>query len=328
MGLLVLTKSVFALIIGFLTSAAFGLLFVPLMKKMKIKQNISTYVSASHQAKKGTPTFGGFIFIVPTLLLTFLLAFFDKIEMTPSLIIIIMSFISYGIIGFLDDYISLKRRSNEGLTEFQKFFLQIIVALVFFYIYINSGGTTQLSITALGINLEMEWLYGLFVLFVLVGSSNAVNLTDGLDGLVGGLSVIAFLAFSLISLVAGYGEITIFTFILSGALLGFMLFNNYPARIFMGDVGSLALGAVMGSIAIITHREITLVLVAFLFVIETLSVILQMIWIILFKKKLFLMSPIHHHFEKLGYHERDIVKVFWTIGMVLALVGIYYAVWL
>ncbi len=328
MGLLLLTKSIFAIIMGFLASTIFGLFFVPLMRKLKVKQNISVYMQGKHKDKAGTPTFGGLIFIIPTLVITFMLIAFNKLTLSPSLGIILLCFVSYAFIGFLDDYLSIKRHDNTGLTAYQKFMMQMLVALVFFYIYINNGGTTSLDISLFHISLEMEWLYGLFVLFVLVGSSNAVNLTDGLDGLVGGLSVIAFLGFSLISLVAGYEEITIFTFILSGAIGGFLMFNTYPAKIFMGDVGSLSLGAVMGAVAIITHREVTLALVALIFVIETLSVILQIIWLYLFKKKLFLMTPLHHHFEKLGYHETDIVKAFWTIGMVLVMLGIYYAVWL
>lgn len=328
MGLLLLTKSIFAIIIGFLASALFGLFFVPLMRKLKVKQNISIYMQSKHKDKANTPTFGGLIFIIPTLVITFTLIALNKLTLSPSLGIILLCFVSYAFIGFLDDYLSIKRHDNTGLTAYQKFMMQMLVALVFFYIYINNGGTTSLDISLFHISLEMEWLYGLFVLFVLVGSSNAVNLTDGLDGLVGGLSVIAFLGFSLISLVAGFEEITIFTFILSGAIGGFLMFNTYPAKIFMGDVGSLSLGAVMGAVAIITHREVTLALVALIFVVETLSVILQIIWLYLFKRKLFLMTPLHHHFEKLGYHETDIVKAFWTIGMVLVMLGIYYAVWL
>lgn len=194
--------------------------------------------------------------------------------------------------------------------------------------YISNGGQTALIVSTLGIHIEMGWLYGIFLLFVLVGSSNAVNLTDGLDGLAGGLSAIAFIAFSLISLVVGYEEIGIFTFVLTGAVMGFLIYNTYPAKVFMGDTGSLALGAVMGAVAIITHREVTLLVVASVFVIETLSVILQVIWVRLFHKKLFLMTPLHHHFEKLGWKESDIVKLFWVVGLILTMAGIFFGVWL
>ena len=174
----------------------------------------------------------------------------------------------------------------------------------------------------------MKWLYGIFILFILVGSSNAVNLTDGLDGLAGGLAGIAFVAFSLISMVVGFEDMGIFTFILAGSILGFLVFNTHPAKVFMGDTGSLALGGVMSTIAVLTHREVTLAVVAGVFIIETLSVILQVFWIRVFKKKLFLMSPLHHHFEKLGWKERDIVKLFWIVGLILAMCGIFFGVWL
>ena len=155
--------------------------------------------------------------------------------------------------------------------------MQVLIAIGFFYIYMRSGGQTSWVVGTLHIDIEMGWLYGLFILFVLVGASNAVNITDGLDGLAGGLSAIAFIAFSLISLMVGFEDIGMFSLILVGSLVGFLIYNTYPAKIFMGDTGSLALGGVMGAIAILTHRELTLLVVASVFVIETLSVIIQTI---------------------------------------------------
>lgn len=328
MGILLLTKSIFAIMIGFLTSVVLGLIMIPLLKKMNVGQRISIFVGSSHKKKEGTPTMGGLIFIIATFITTFILLVTNKIEFTNNLRIILLVFFGYAFIGFLDDYLSLKHHANEGLTAFQKLFLQLIIAVGFFYMYISNGGQTALIVSTLGIHIEMGWLYGIFLLFVLVGSSNAVNLTDGLDGLAGGLSAIAFIAFSLISLVVGYEEIGIFTFVLTGAVMGFLIYNTYPAKVFMGDTGSLALGAVMGAVAIITHREVTLLVVASVFVIETLSVILQVIWVRLFHKKLFLMTPLHHHFEKLGWKESDIVKLFWVVGLILTMAGIFFGVWL
>lgn len=328
MGILLLTKSIFAIMIGFLTSVVLGLIMIPLLKKMNVGQRISIFVGNSHKKKEGTPTMGGLIFIIATFITTFILLITNKIEFTNNLRIILLVFFGYAFIGFLDDYLSLKHHANEGLTAFQKLFLQLIIAVGFFYMYISNGGQTALIVSTLGIHIEMGWLYGIFLLFVLVGSSNAVNLTDGLDGLAGGLSAIAFIAFSLISLVVGYEEIGIFTFVLTGAVMGFLIYNTYPAKVFMGDTGSLALGAVMGAVAIITHREVTLLVVASVFVIETLSVILQVIWVRLFHKKLFLMTPLHHHFEKLGWKESDIVKLFWVVGLILTMAGIFFGVWL
>ena len=328
MGILLLTKSIFAIMIGFLTSVVLGLIMIPLLKKMNVGQRISIFVGNSHKKKEGTPTMGGLIFIIATFITTFILLVTNKIEFTNNLRIILLVFFGYAFIGFLDDYLSLKHHANEGLTAFQKLFLQLIIAVGFFYMYISNGGQTALIVSTLGIHIEMGWLYGIFLLFVLVGSSNAVNLTDGLDGLAGRLSAIAFIAFSLISLVVGYEEIGIFTFVLTGAVMGFLIYNTYPAKVFMGDTGSLALGAVMGAVAIITHREVTLLVVASVFVIETLSVILQVIWVRLFHKKLFLMTPLHHHFEKLGWKESDIVKLFWVVGLILTMAGIFFGVWL
>lgn len=328
MGILLLTKAVFAVMIGFLAALVLGIALIPILKNLKIGQRISVFVGDNHRKKEGTPTFGGLIFIIPTLITTIILILTDKMEFTTNLGIILLVFVGYAFLGFLDDFLSFKKKNNEGLTTFQKLFLQILIALGFFFLYIKTGGSTALQVSTLGINIEMGWFYGVFLLFILVGASNAVNLTDGLDGLAGGLSAIAFIAFSLISLMVGFEEIGIFTFILVGSLLGFLFFNTHPAKIFMGDTGSLALGAVMGAVAILTHREITLLVVAGIFVVETLSVILQVFWMYVFKRKLFLMTPLHHHFEKLGWEETDIVKVFWAVGLILTMAGVFFGVWL
>ena len=328
MGVLLLTKSVFAIMIGFLAAILFGLVLIPILRRHKLGQRISVFVGESHKKKEGTPTMGGLIFVLPTVLATILLLVTNKMELTPNLIIILFVFIGYAFIGFLDDFLSIKKNNNEGLTTYQKLFLQLLIALLFLYLYMKKGGETALIVSTLGIHLEMGWFYGVFLLFILIGASNAVNLTDGLDGLAGGLSAIAFIAFSLISLAVGFEEIGIFSFILTGALVGFLIFNTHPAKIFMGDTGSLSLGAVMAAVAILTHREVTLLVVASVFVIETLSVILQVAWLWIFKRKLFLMTPLHHHFEKLGWIETDIVKLFWVVGLVLTMAGIFFGVWL
>lgn len=327
-GMLLLTKSVFAIMIGFLSSVLLGLVLIPVLKRLKVGQRISVFVGDNHKSKEGTPTMGGLIFIIPTILATLFLIATKKIEFSTNLGIILLVFIGYATIGFLDDFLSIKKKGNEGLTTLQKLLLQVFIALGFFYLYIKNGGQTALIVSTLGINIEMSWFYGVFLLFILVGASNAVNLTDGLDGLAGGLSAIAFIAFSLISLMVGFEEIGIFSFVLTGAIFGFLIYNTHPAKVFMGDTGSLALGAVMAAVAILTHREVTLLVVASVFVIETLSVILQVFWLFTFKKKLFLMTPLHHHFEKLGWKEQDIVKLFWVVGLILTMAGIFFGVWL
>jgi len=326
--MLLLTKAIFAIMIGFLFSAILGLFLVPALKKLRVGQKISIFVGETHRKKEGTPTMGGLIFIIPTVVTTLGLLITNKVSYTSNLGIVLLVFLGYAFIGFLDDFLSIRRGHNEGLTTYQKLLMQVLIAIGFFYIYMKSGGQTSLVVGTLYIDIEMEWLYGLFILFVLVGASNAVNLTDGLDGLAGGLSAIAFIAFSLISLMVGFEDIGIFSLILVGSLIGFLIYNTHPAKIFMGDTGSLALGAAMGAIAILTHREITLLVVAGIFVIETLSVIIQTFWVQVFHKKLFLMTPIHHHFEKLGWVETDIVKLFWVGGLILAMSGIIFGVWL
>lgn len=326
--MLLLTKAIFAIMIGFLSSTILGLFLIPVLKKLRIGQKISIFVGDSHRKKEGTPTMGGLIFIVPTILAILFLLITDKVTYTSNIGIVLLVFLGYASIGFLDDFLSIRRGNNEGLTAYQKLFMQVLIAIGFFYIYMKNGGQTSFVVGTLGIDIELGWLYGLLILFVLVGASNAVNLTDGLDGLAGGLSAIAFIAFSLISLMVGFEDIGIFSLILVGSLIGFLIYNTHPAKIFMGDTGSLSLGAVMGAIAILTHRELTLLVVAGIFVIETLTVIIQTIWVQLFHRKLFLMTPLHHHFEKLGWVETDIVKLFWVAGLVLAMSGIIFGVWL
>ena len=324
--MLLLTKAVFAIMIGFLSSVVLGLILIPVLKKMHIGQKISVFVGETHRKKEGTPTMGGLIFIVPTIVTTLYLILSNRISYTANLGIVLLVFLGYACIGFLDDFLSIRKGNNEGLTTYQKLFMQVLIAIGFFYIYMRNGGQTSWIVGTLGIDIELGWLYGLAILFVLVGASNAVNLTDGLDGLAGGLSAIAFIAFALISLTVGFEDIGIFNLILVGSLFGFLTYNTHPAKIFMGDTGSLALGAAMGAIAILTHRELTLLVVAGIFVIETLTVIIQTIWVQLFHKKIFLMTPLHHHFEKLGWIETDIVKLFWVVGLIFAMAGIIFGV--
>lgn len=330
--MLILAKSVLALMLGLITSALIGLILVPTLKRKKMGQKISVYMEDAHNAKDGTPTMGGIMFILSTLICIAVLFIFKKIELSPNIFIILFVFLSYALIGFLDDYLSIKRKSNEGLTVIQKLLLQIVIAIVFFVVYMNSGADLILKINTLNIEINMGIFYFVFILFLLVGGSNAVNITDGLDGLAGGLSAIAFLSFGLIAWgatwISGNQDIAILCFIIIGSLLGFLIYNTYPARVFMGDTGSLALGATLAAIAILTGYEVTLIVVAGVFVIETLAVIIQNIAMIIFHKKVFLMTPLHHHFEKLGWEERDIVKLFWIVGFILGMAGIAFGIWI
>lgn len=330
--MLILAKSALALMIGFIISAVFGLIMVPLLKKLHIRQKINIALEKKHSKKEGIPTMGGFIFLIPTLITILLLLFMNKIEFSYNLLIVLFVMVSYALLGFLDDYLSIKNHRNEGLTKMQKLVGQIIIAIIFFIIFTYSGSEPVLDIHTLGIKINMGPLYGVFLLFVLVASSNAVNLTDGLDGLAGGLSAIAFLSFGIIAWgstwALGYQDIAVFCFVLVGSLLGFLLFNSYPAKVFMGDTGSLSLGATLASVAILTNHEITLIPVAGVFVIETLASIVQLSSIYFTGKRVLLMAPLHHHFEKLGWSETDIVKLFWTVGLILGMSGIAFGVWI
>ena len=330
--MLILAKSVLAMMIGFIISVCFGLITIPLLKKFKASQRLSTYLGKAHHEKEGTPTMGGIIFIIPTLITMVILLFLNKLEFTENLAIVLFVFLSYAALGFIDDFLIIKRNNNIGLTEIQKLIGQILIAIVFYIIYMNSGASATIDINALNIHIPMGWLYSVFILFMLVASSNAVNITDGLDGLAGGLSFVAFLAFGLISWgsigIAGSSDIAVFCFILAGSLLGFLVFNSHPAKVFMGDTGSLSLGATLASIAIITRHEVTFIVIMGVFIFETLVCLIQIISMIYFKKKVFLMTPYHHHLEKLGWSETDIVKLFLVIGFVLAMAAITFGVWI
>lgn len=330
--MLILAKSALALMVSFIISVVFGYFLIPFLRKIKANQKVSIFLMTKHKKKDGTPTMGGLIFIIPTVVSILILILMNKLEWTNNLFIILFVFIAYAILGLIDDLLIIKRHNNEGLTEIQKLIGQILIAICFFFIFIKSGHDPVLNIHTLGIKLNLGWLYGLFILFVLVASSNAVNLTDGLDGLAGGLSTIAFLAFGIISFgstwIAGNQDIGVFCFILVGALLGFLVYNSYPAKVFMGDTGSLSLGATLASIAILTSHELTLIVVAGVFILETVCSIIQMIAGRYFNKKVFIMAPLHHHLEKLGWHETDIVKLFLVIGTVLSMGAVLFAVWL
>ncbi len=330
--MLILAKSILGLMLGFFVSVIFGYFLIPVLRKLKCGQTISAFTAFRHASKQGTPTIGGLIFIVPTLITMLFLYLRGSLQITSSLLIILFVFISYALLGFVDDFLKIKAKNNDGLSITQKLIIQVLIALIFFFIYMKGGADTYLRITSLGINVDLKWFYGIFILFLLVGSSNAVNLTDGLDGLAGGLSLIAFLSFGILcwgtTWVSGNQEMAIFCFILVGSLLGFLVYNTHPAKVFMGDTGSLALGASLAAIAILSKHELSLAVIGGVFVIEALSSIIQLTAIKKFHKKVFLMAPIHHHFEKLGWEETDIVKMFLIVGFMLGMIAIYYGVWM
>lgn len=330
--MLILAKASLAIMLGFIIALVLGFILIPILKKFKFKQNVSQTIGENHMAKQGTPTIGGLIFIFATLIALFILYLNGSIEITGNLVIVLFVFISYAVLGFVDDILKVKFKNNKGLRISTKLLIQGLITLVFFYIFMDRGGITTVSISSLGLSLPLGWAFGIFIFCVLVGTTNAVNITDGLDGLATGLSLIAFLAYGLITWnttwMEGYQDVAIFSFILVGGLMGFLIFNSHPAKVFMGDTGALALGGALGAIAIITRHEFSLILVGGVFVIEALSSLIQIFMIRKFKTKVLLMAPIHHHFEQRGFKETDIVKAFWIIGLLFAMIAIIYGVWI
>ena len=328
--MLILTKAVLVMMISLIISVMTGIILIPILKKLKAGQRLSEYLEEEHASKQGTPTMGGLIFILPTLAVLLCMLILGKIKYNTSLLIVIITFIFYSLIGFIDDYLIVRKNNNKGLSESNKFILQLIVAIIFFYLFMKSGNEPLLWIHTVGLKLDIGFLYGIIILLVLVSSSNAVNLTDGLDGLAGSLSLIAFLTLGIISYntgwLEGYEEISLFCFSLSGSLMGFLIFNLNPAKVFMGDTGSLALGATMGSVAILTRHEILLILIGLVFVIETLTCIIQRVYYKFTHKRIFPMTPIHHTFEKRGYNEREIVKIFCLFGIIASMISIIFGV--
>lgn len=327
-----LTKSVFALMLNFILGIILALILLPILKRKKANQRLNEYLKDTHKTKQGTPTMGGLIFIIPTIISYFILYLLGRVNINYNTIIVIFTFLAYGLIGFIDDYLIIKKNNNKGLSEKAKFLMQLILAIIFFYLFLKAGNEPLLWIHSLNIKLDIGWLYGVLILFILVASSNSVNLTDGLDGLAGGLSFIALLTFGIITWntgwLIGYDDISIFIFLLLGGILAFLIFNVSPAKIFMGDTGSLSLGAILGTIAILTRHELLLIIIGIVFILETLSCIIQRFYYKLTKKRIFPMTPIHHTFEKIGWSERDIVKLFWIIGLFGAFIALGFGVWL
>ena len=328
--MIILTKSIISLILGFIVSIILGFIFIPILKKINASQSVSRHLNERHLAKEGTPTMGGFIFIASTLILLTFFILNDNIQINANFIILLLVFIMYTILGFIDDFLKVKFKNNKGLSILTKFFIETMIAIIFFIIFMLSGNNTIINIFSFQI--DLKYLYGFLILMMLIGSSNAVNITDGLDGLCAGCCAISFLTYGIIawnsSFIIGSQEIAIFCFVLTGALLGFLFFNFYPAKIFMGDLGSLALGGALATTAILLKCEISLIFVGIVYILETLSSFFQIISIKIFNRKIFLKSPIHHHFEELGFCESDIIKLFYMIALIFSLGVLIVYVWL
>lgn len=274
-----------------------------------------------HNVKTGTPTMGGLVFLVASLITSISVAFWQQ-EVTPSLLIILFILILYGALGFLDDFIKVFKKRNMGLNSLQKLIGQIIGGLVFYFVYRSEGLPDTLDLFGMS-TIPLGIFYGVFIVFWLVGFSNAVNLTDGIDGLVAGLGTISFATYAIIAFKQQQFDVVIICLSVIGGLLGFFPYNKKPAKIFMGDVGSLALGGLLAAISIILHQEWTLLLIGLVYVFETASVILQVASFKLFGKRIFKMSPIHHHFEMCGWSEWKIDIVFWLASAICSIITLW-----
>lgn len=293
--------------------------FIPLLKRMKFGQSIREEGPQSHMKKTGTPTMGGLVFLIAIIATTLVVALITDL-MTSEIMILLLVLFGFGLIGFLDDFIKVVLKRNLGLTSLQKLIAQIVIAIVSFFLLNSIDFDTALIIPFTSVSIELSGFYVLFLIFWLVGFSNAVNLTDGLDGLVAGTASIAFAAFGILAIYQDQMGVALFTFTVAGALIGFLIFNKYPAKVFMGDTGSLALGGALAVVSILLKQEFLLLIIGLVFVLETLSVILQVGSFKLRKKRIFKMSPIHHHFELSGWSEWKVVTVFWLVGLIAAVI--------
>lgn len=315
------------LIISFGVAVIFSPIFIPFLKRLKFGQSIREEGPESHQKKSGTPTMGGIV-VVLAILATVLGVTITTNQLTPEIILLLIVTVGYGLVGFVDDYIKVVKKHNLGLTSKQKLVGQLIIAVVFYFGLVQIGFSTDIAIPATNISFDIGFFYLPLIVVMLVGASNAVNLTDGLDGLLAGTGAIAFGAFAILAWSAGYLDVSLFSAAVVGAVLGFLVFNAHPAKVFMGDTGSLALGGAITGIAILSKMELMLILVGGVFVIETLSVIIQVISFKTRGKRVFKMSPLHHHYELSGWSEWRVVVTFWLVGMVFAIAAIYTGVWL
>ena len=316
-----LSLSVFMpVIISFLISVVFCPILIPFLRKLKFGQTEREEGPQSHLKKNGTPTMGGLV-ILASILLTSLIYIGKFTEILPVLFMTL----GFGLIGFLDDYIKVVKKRSLGLTPLQKMALQFIVTGVFIYYYFKIAGLdTSIKIPFVsGDGFVMPtWLFIIFVFIVVLGTVNGVNFTDGLDGLASGVTVIVATFFTIAALSLN-PSMTPITGAVVGSLLGFLLFNTYPVRVFMGDTGSLALGGFVSSIALMLHMPLFIVIIGLIYLVEVLSVILQVGYFKLTHgKRIFKMAPIHHHFELCGYSETQVVAAFSIVTALLCLVGI------
>ncbi|MCR5372302.1 MAG: phospho-N-acetylmuramoyl-pentapeptide-transferase [Solobacterium sp.] len=311
------------LVLCFLTSMLTVLFFMPrlivYLKRISFNQTVSEYSLQQYKDKSSTPIMGGIMFIIVPVVITILAT--ERLLENTGILIILMTFTGYGLIGFTDDWLIAVKKNNDGLLPGQKFLMQLVLAIVVYVLYASHAELT-VSLLFSGKKVYLGVFYMILVLLMFTGSSNAVNLTDGMDGLAGGCTAIALCAFFVIALLQGRRDVAVFIISLIGALIGYLYYNVKPARIFMGDTGSLALGGALAAIAMILKTELSLIVIGGVFVVETLCVMIQLAAVKLIHRRVFLYTPIHYAFVLKGMGERQTVHLFWLAGIACAAAGL------
>jgi phospho-N-acetylmuramoyl-pentapeptide-transferase len=309
------------MLLGLISTLVICPYVIKLLKKFKARQTQRIEGPSEHKVKEGTPTMGGIAILLPVFILTLALCNFS----TESLILTFVVF-SFFMIGFLDDGLIIMRGKNDGLRPKLKLGLQILISLLFGLYLINTGHPTVLNIPFTAASIDIGLLYVPFLIFIMTGTSNAINLTDGLDGLAAGTTAISIIPFIVMLGYSEPGNLNMAAITMGavciGTCIGFLWFNSYPASVFMGDTGSLALGGLVSAIAIVGNNELWLAFAGLIFVIETLSVIIQVLYFKRTKKRFFLISPLHHHFERKGWKETKVSFRFYIIGLIACLISI------
>ena len=314
-----ITELTYTAMIGFLIVIILGPIFIPMLARFKFGQTVRDEGPQSHLAKNGTPTMGGIMMIV-AILITGL----TRANISQSLIVGLICIVGFGFVGFLDDFIKIKMKRSLGLKAYQKIILQFALALyVAYYQYSASPSATQLMIPFTDHVINLGILYIPFMMIFIIGTVNAVNLTDGLDGLASGVTLIVSTFFMIFALSLSNSDVAILAAATAGACLGFLAFNSYPAKVFMGDTGSMALGGAVVAFATLTNSPLLIVIVGFIYLAEALSVMLQVSYFKLTHgKRIFKMAPLHHHFEQCGWPETRVVFIFWIATIVLCWIGV------
>lgn len=308
----------------FVLTAIMGTLLIPLLRKLKFGQTVRENGPQSHLSKMGTPTVGGLIFLIPIIIASVCVYFITDIKEILPLAFVTAGF---GFIGFLDDYLKIVRKSKDGLSPWQKMLGLLIVSVLFsLYIYFYTDIGTEILIWLFGLKFTVNtsFLFIPFTIFVLIATTNAVNLTDGLDGLASSVTLIVMIFFAYANKYVFYKEeLFVFSMMVAGGLLGFLIYNLHPAKVFMGDTGSLALGGAVAAIAIMMKMPLLILLVGIIYVAEALSVLIQVAYFKRTKKRIFKMAPIHHHFEQSGWKETNVVRMFVSVTIAACIIAFF-----